>query len=206
MQAYMKSALPFRGVPRPGQKAIFAKLLSEHSLPDQVAWHDTVLELWDDAGFREERYAAIALLNHRAYAAYVDPSAMPLVDHLVVTGAWWDYVDVLAIRTVGPLVRAHPAELVPLMLRWSTDDDLWRRRTAILHQVGAKAATDRDLLVTCIAPSLPSKEFFLRKAIGWSLRDLAWHDPRWVQKYVRDHAAELSGLSAREALKNCGPG
>ena len=63
MQAYMKSALPFRGVPRPGQKAIFAALLSEHLLPDQAAWHDTVLELWDDAGFREERYAAIAQLK-----------------------------------------------------------------------------------------------------------------------------------------------
>ena len=126
MQAYMKSALPFRGVPRPGQKAMFAALLSEHLLPDQAAWHDTVLELWDDAGFREERYAAIALLNHRGYAAYLDPRAMPLVDHLVVTGAWWDYVDVLAIRAirvVGPLVRAHPAELVPLMLTWSTNDD-----------------------------------------------------------------------------------
>lgn len=206
MQAYMKSAMPYRGVASAGQEAILATVLAEHPLPDRPTWHDAVLALWDDAAYREERYAAIALLGHRAYAAYRDPDALPLVDHLVVTGAWWDYVDLLATRTVGPLVRAYPAELVPLMLAWSTDDNLWRARTAIIHQVGAKAATDRDLLATCIAPSLPSKEFFLRKAIGWGLRDLAWHDPAWVQAYVRDQAAELSGLSTREALKNCGPG
>ncbi len=210
MQAYMKSVMPYRGVASPGQKLIFAQVLAAHPMTDRRTWQDTVRELWDGAQFREERYGAIALLADRRYAAYRDPATIPLIDHLIVTGAWWDHVDGLATRTVGPLVRAYPAEGVPLMLRWAVDDDssanLWRRRTAIIHQVGGKAAVVTDLLVACIEPSLASKEFFLRKAIGWALRDLAWSRPEWVQAYVRSHEGELSGLSRREALKNCGPG
>jgi 3-methyladenine DNA glycosylase AlkD len=210
MQAYMKSVMPYRGVASPGQKQVFAQVLAAHPLADRDSWQDAVRELWDGAAHREERYAAIALLADRRYAAYRDPTTMPLIEHLVVTGAWWDHVDSLATRTVGPLVRAYPAELVPLMLSWAVDADapanLWRRRTAIIHQVGAASATDTDLLVACIRPSLSSTEFFLRKAIGWALRDLAWTRPEWVQAYVREHASELSGLSRREALKNVGAG
>jgi 3-methyladenine DNA glycosylase AlkD len=191
-------------------KVIAREVLRDHPVSTRGAWEATVRELWDRAGYREERYVALALLADRAYAGFRDPATMPLIDHLTVTGAWWDYVDVLAIRTVGPLVRAYPVELVPLMLGWARDGDLWRRRTAILHQVGTgragRPATDTDLLVRCIEPSLDRTEFFLRKAIGWALRDLAWHDPGWVQAYVRDHGTRLSGLSRREALKNCGPG
>jgi 3-methyladenine DNA glycosylase AlkD len=206
MQAYMKSQMPYRGVASPGQKLLFAEVLAAHPLTDPRRWYDTVLELWDGATFREERYGAIALLADRRYAGFRDPTTIPLLDHLVVNGAWWDHVDAVATRTVGPLVRAFPVEGRPVMLRWAEDDDMWRRRTAIIHQVGAKGATDTHLLVACIEPSLPSKEFFLRKAIGWALRDLAWTRPDWVQAYVRSRESDLSGLSRREALKNVGPG
>jgi 3-methyladenine DNA glycosylase AlkD len=204
MQAYMKSAMPYRGVASPGQKAIFREVLGARPLESRASWESAVLELWDDAQFREERYAAIALLAYRRYAGWRDPQTLPLIDHLVVTGAWWDYVDALATRTLGPLARAYPAELVPLIRTWAADDDLWRRRAAIIHQVGAGDAADRDLLAACVAPSLEpnpmSREFFLRKAIGWALRDLARRDPSWVRAYTAEHAAELSGLSRREAL------
>lgn len=206
MAAYMKSAMPYRGVGAPTLKALMRTVLEEHPVRDRRTWHDTVLALWDEAGFREERYAAITVVTDRASAGFLDVAALDLVEHLIVTGAWWDYVDVLAIRTVGPLVRAHPAELVPVILSWAQDENMWRRRTAIIHQVGTKGSTDTALLTRCLEPSLASKEFFLRKAIGWALRDLAWYDPGWVQGYVHDHGDQLSGLSRREALKNCGPG
>jgi 3-methyladenine DNA glycosylase AlkD len=206
MQAYMKSAMPYRGVATPGQRLIYRELFVAYPLESRAQWEATVLELWDGAAYREERYAAIALVGNKAYARYRDPATLPLLDHLIVTGAWWDHVDSLATAVVGPLVRAYPAELVPVMRAWSTDDDLWRRRTAVIHQVGAKLATDSDLLADLVEPSLPSKEFFLRKAIGWALRDYAWSNPAWVQAYVRAHEAALSGLSRREALKNVGPG
>jgi len=92
------------------------------------------------------------------------------------------------------------------MLAWSRSRNLWKRRSAILCQLSFKHETDLDLLYACMEPSLNSREFFLRKAIGWALRQYAWTDPGEVQRYVREHADRLSSLSRREALKNVGPG
>lgn len=89
-----------------------------------------------------------------------------------------------------------------LMLEWAVDTDMWKRRSAIICQLGAKAETDLDLLEAAIVPSLGSKEFFLRKAIGWALRQYARTDPAWVARYVAVHETELSPLSRREALKH----
>ena len=83
---------------------------------------------------------------------------------------------------------------------------MWLRRTSIICQLGAKESIDLDLLTTCIEPNLADREFFIRKAIGWALRQHAWTDPAWVQDYVRRHEDRLSPLSRREALKNVGEG
>jgi 3-methyladenine DNA glycosylase AlkD len=90
------------------------------------------------------------------------------------------------------------------MLAWSTDTDMWKRRSAILCQLPAKSETDLDLLYACIEPSIGSAEFFLRKAIGWALRQYAWTDPDEIARYVAANEDRLSGLSKREALKNSG--
>ena len=91
------------------------------------------------------------------------------------------------------------------MLAWSRDRDMWKRRTSIICQLRFKADTDLELLTACIEPSLDSKEFFLRKAIGWALRQYAWVDPDWVVAVRFCHASQLSPLSRREALKNVSP-
>jgi 3-methyladenine DNA glycosylase AlkD len=124
---------------------------------------------------------------------------------MIVTGAWWDYVDSLASHQVGGLLLLDPAAIRPRMLAWSRDRDMWKRRTSIICQLRFKADTDLELLAACIQPSLGSKEFFLRKAIGWALRQYAWVDPDWVVGYVDSHQAHLSPLSRREALKNLSP-
>jgi len=85
---------------------------------------------------------------------------------------------------------------------WSRSENMWKRRTSILCQLGFKQDTDLRLLYTCIKPSLDSKEFFLRKAIGWALRQYAWTDPAEIRRYARANEAQLSRLSKREALKN----
>ena len=85
---------------------------------------------------------------------------------------------------------------------WSRASNLWKRRSAILCQIGLKRDIDLDLLYDCIDPNLGDPEFFIRKAIGWALRDYAWIDPREVKRYVKKHQSELSPLSRREALKN----
>jgi len=202
MQAYMKSAMPYYGVKSPAQNDIWRRVFARRPLPDRATWQATVLELWRTARFREERYAAIALTGQRAYAAYQTLETIPLYEELIVTGAWWDYVDLVAGRRIGPLLERFPREMKPLLRTWSRSSDLWKRRTAILAQLGFKDATDLRLLYACIEPNLADREFFIRKAIGWALRQYAWTDPAAVRRYVRTNRDRLSCLSVREALKN----
>jgi len=123
---------------------------------------------------------------------------------MIVDGAWWDYVDTIAHR-LGDVLRREPARTAARMRVWARSGNLWKRRTAIICQLGFKSDTDLALLTDCIEPSLGSREFFLQKAIGWALRDLAWSDPKLVANWVRQHHDALSPLSRREALKNIGP-
>jgi len=203
MQAYMKSVMPFRGVAKPERSVLLKQVLADHILPDRVTFSATVLQLWRTAEFREERYAAIDLSGHRAYRRWQDRELVPMYEEMIVGGAWWDYVDELAIRRIGPILRADRTRVTPIMLGWAADDDRWRRRTAIICQVGAKEETDTDLLTRAIEPAIAEPEFFLRKGIGWALRDYARTAPDWVRSFVDDHPG-LSGLSRREALKHIG--
>jgi len=126
---------------------------------------------------------------------------MIMYEEMIVTGAWWDFVDDIAAHRIGPILGQEPARMKRKMLSWSRSDDLWKRRTAILCQLVLKE-TDRGLLYACIEPSLPSREFFLQKAIGWALRQYARTDPVAVRLYVRSQGDRLSSLSRREALKH----
>jgi 3-methyladenine DNA glycosylase AlkD len=170
MQAYMKSATPFLGVRVPMMRALTraeAKLRPFTTSADLI---DTVLRLWQVAGYREERYAAIALLDTPAARRLRDPAVLQALRELIVTGAWWDYVDELAHR-VGDLLLSWPAEVRPALL-----------------------------LTIAIESAIDDRDFFLRKAIGWALRDYARTNPAWVRSFAETH--ELSPLSRREALKH----
>jgi 3-methyladenine DNA glycosylase AlkD len=204
MQAYMKSAMPYYGVAMPGQQVIWKKLFRSRVIPDACSWRETTLAMWRGATFREERYGAIALTGEKAYVPWQTLDALPMYEEMIVTGAWWDYVDQIAGRRIGLLLRNHPAPMSRLMRRWSHSDDMWKRRTSIICQLGFKERTDLALLYDCIEPNLDDREFFICKAIGWALRQHAWTDPKEVQRYVRAHEDRLSKLSRREALKNIG--
>jgi 3-methyladenine DNA glycosylase AlkD len=200
MQRYMKSEMPYRGVPKPERGALAKRLFAEHVLSDVDAFVATTLELWRGAQFREERYLAIDLTGQRKYARWQNASLLPLYEEMIVTGAWWDYVDELAIRRVGPLLRGEPETVTPIMQAWSRDEDPWRRRTSVICQVGSKQDTDTDLLAEAIEATIADKDFFLRKGIGWALRQHSKTDPAWVRHFVDTHP-ELSSLSRREATK-----
>jgi 3-methyladenine DNA glycosylase AlkD len=203
MQAYMKSEMPYRGVPKPARERALRPLFAARALSG-LSWTATVLALWRDAEYREERYAAIDLSGHRTYRAYQRAETLDMYEEMIVTGAWWDYTDEIASRRVGPLLAADPAAIRPVMLRWSRDGDLWRRRTSIICQLSFRAATDLDLLYACVDANLDDKDFFIRKAIGWALRQYAWTDPTEVRRFVTARGDALSALSRREALKNIG--
>lgn len=206
MQAYMKSAMPYHGVPLPAVRRLLDGSAAEHPL-DDGAWLDAVRRMWDEATHREERYAALALARRRTHrAAATEPARLPLYRYLVVSGAWWDLVDEIAQHLVGPVLRAHPDIGVPTMLAWAEDDDLWVRRTAMICQVGAGEATDPTLLDGVLRrnldDSLHGRAFWIRKALGWALRDYARADPEWVRAWVAGHEGRLSVLSRREAMKH----
>lgn len=202
MQAYMKSAMPYYGVQTPAQRAITRRLFAAHRFEAPAEWRAACLKIWREAKYREERYAAIELTGFKHYREWQTLATLPMYEEMIVTGAWWDYIDPIASARLGPLLRLHPVPMRKKMLQWSRGSNLWKRRGAILCQLSFKTETDIKLLYAVIEPSLPSKEFFLQKAIGWALRQYAWTDPREVRRYVRANAARLSALSKREALKN----
>jgi len=204
-QRYMKSAMPYRGLTRPVLRATVRPILDEpaYRIETRQEWEGTIRALWDEATHREEWYAALAVARHRHYRRWRDSDTMPLYRHLIETGAWWDVVDDIATHLVREAVLGNAEVEGPRMREWADDEHLWLRRSAVICQVGAKERTDPVLLADVIEPNLSDRDFFVRKAIGWALRDYARTRPEWVKTFVSSHE-NLSGLSRREALKHLG--
>ncbi len=121
---------------------------------------------------------ALARAVRAALKDRADPVKAP---QMIVTGAWWDYVDAIATHQLADVLRNEPRRMKPLLRRWATaEDSIWKRRASILCQNRFKGATDLELLYDCIEPNLTHTDFFMRKAIGWALRQYAWTDPREV--------------------------
>lgn len=194
-QAYMKSEMPFLGVRVPAARRIARGAVATETDADVL--RAVAAALWEQARYREERYAAMAVLGVRALRG--DPAIVPDVERMVRTGRWWDYTDELAHR-LADLHDARPEETAVTVRAWSRDADMWIRRIAILSQLGRRDRVDRALLSEVVEPNLGDPEFFIRKAIGWALREVARHDPEWVRAYAAEHP--LSPLSRREALKH----
>jgi 3-methyladenine DNA glycosylase AlkD len=138
-------------------------------------------------------------VNRHAGAPGAPADLLAALERLLTTEPWWDTVDSLATHAVGSIVRRHPDERTT-MERWLEGDDLWLTRTAILHMNRWKAGTDRDWLFAACLRRADHPDFFIRKAIGWALREHSKVDAAAVVTFVHDHAGELSGLSRREAL------
>jgi 3-methyladenine DNA glycosylase AlkD len=186
-------------------RAACKKVFSTHPVEDAATWRRDVLGVWRGARFREERYAAIELAGDRRARAFQTMAALPMYEEMITSGAWWDLVDGIATHLLPRILVAERRGMRAAMLRWSKDQDIWKRRSSIICQVSLKGETDLALLYACIEPSIDRKEFWLRKAIGWALRAHAWTDPDEVRRFVRANETRLAPLSAREALKNAGP-
>ncbi len=201
MQRYMKSAMPYLGVPVPRVRAIAKDCARERRDADRDELIAAAIALWRDAVHREERYAATELTALPRVRG--DLAVLDLLIEMIVTGAWWDHVDGVA-HGIGALLLAHRAEMEPRIRAWATDPDRWLRRTSVICQLGHRDRTDTGLLTAVITVNLDDRDFFVRKAIGWALREYARTDPRWVRAFVRTHESRLSPLSRREAMKHLG--
>ena len=200
-QVYMKSEMPYFGLRVPRCRSIAHEVLRDHPPSDPNVWIESILHLWREATHREERYVAIELLLHKKFSQWLIPDQIHVIEELVVTGAWWDYVDAIAPRGIGTMLANDPIQTKLILYKWAKDQNIWMRRVAILAQLKSKTNTDVELLSNCIKPSIGHSEFFLRKGIGWALREYSKTDSEWVLDFVEKHP-DLSDLSRREALKH----
>ncbi len=197
MAAYLKDHFPFAGVKTPQRRAIAKDVLGRtRPSPDELL--EFAAACWD---LPEREMQMVGADELRRHAGILGPEQLPAVRGLLTDRAWWDSVDVLAIHVVGPMVRGH-RELQTEMDRWIDDRDLWVARTAILHQLLWKEETDTVRLETYLDRRADDRDFFIRKALGWALRQYARTDPDWVARVVDEHRHRLSGLTIREALKH----
>lgn len=199
-RTYLKTDMPMFGIPRPAHKDIARTLLKQHVPASREEWEAAVLGAWKGPE-RELKYAAIAIL--RGYRGrWLTMEAVPLLERLVREGAWWDLVDEIATHPVGDVLSAHRAEMRPVLERWIADDHLWLRRTAILAQVRHKEKTDVPMLLDFCRRQAGDPTFWIRKAIGWALREHAHTDPAVVRAFLVEMGDRLSPLSRTEAGKH----
>lgn len=198
MQKYMKSETPYRGIGTPQRREINREIFKRYKIASFAQYDRVVRELWD-AEYREDRYASIAVAMH--YRKFQVIEALTLYRMMIETGAWWDYVDTIAIHLVGNLLRIYPDKMKNVLNAWIVDDHLWIRRTAILAQNRFKSDTDQAMLFDFCRKCLHEDVFWIRKAIGWALRDYSKSNPEAVRRFVEQHREDMSGVTLREAVK-----
>jgi len=201
MAAYMKTDMPFYGVQKPARELIAREIKRTLHVSTRTEYLRTVESLWV-LPHREEKYLAIRVA--RMFPEFISIGSLPLYRHLIIDGAWWDFVDETAIHLVGRVLLQDRKATGAKIDRWIDDNDLWIRRSSIICQVSHKKATDEQRLFNTCLRRAHEKDFFIRKAIGWALRDYAWTNPAAIKTFLRKHGERLSPLSRREAAKNLG--
>lgn len=196
MQAYMKDIAPFFGIKATPRRELLKEHIAVHGAPplDEL---QAIARSAFACKEREMHHVALDLVMK--YAKKLTPEDLPWIEELITTKSWWDTVDALAVHVVGVILKRHPKEIARWNKRWINSKDLWLNRTAILFQARWKDDTDRALLFANIDRHAAHKDFFIRKAIGWALRELAATDPSAVKTFV--NSRKLSPLSEREALR-----
>jgi 3-methyladenine DNA glycosylase AlkD len=202
-KAYLKSSLEFAGVPVPATRTIIRELLPRRDggSRDQVV--AAVVALWARPVHECRMAATVLLADHVGLLRAADAT---LVERLIRESRTWALVDSLAEHAMGPLVEAHP-ELTAVLDRWASDEDFWVRRSALLALLGPlrRGSGDFDRFGHYADLMLEEREFFIRKAIGWVLRDTGRRRPELVAAWLEPRAERASGVTLREAVKPLPP-
>lgn len=195
MAKYMRNQFVFYGLPTPKRKAVYKDFLKEEKKSGQIDW--AFLDRCYEDEHREFQYLVCDYLTVMDnFLAYDD---IPRIKAYIKCKSWWDTTDSLD-RVIGQ-IGLRDSRVDALMLEWSLDDDFWVRRVAIDHQLCRKKKTNTELLEKILVNNFGSDEFFINKAIGWSLRDYSKTNPEWVRAFVEKHADRMSKLSVKEAGK-----
>lgn len=200
MEKYMKFHFHYYGIKSPNRRAIFKEILKIHGLTPKENYKTEVLAMMHHPK-REMNYSAIDLaLSYQK--KYSSPSDIAYISELLDTNAWWDTVDLIAVHLLGNHLEKYPEQIESTLDKFMTSDKMWRHRSCLLFQLKYKTKTDANLLFALCDYYKHEKEFFIRKAIGWALREYARTNPKAVYEYVDRN--ELSKLSSREATKHKG--
>jgi 3-methyladenine DNA glycosylase AlkD len=198
MKWYMKDHFEFYGINAPKRKELVKTIKQKHDVKDPNKVIKLASQLWVKTQ-RELQYTALDLLS--TIAKKLEPQHVSSLEHLITHKSWWDTVDNIAPNLVGSIWQRHPEAKEIVLHTWITSDNMWLNRSAIIHQLRYKNNVDLDLLATAILTHDKAKEFFIRKAQGWALREVAKQNPQWVRQFL-DANPQLSGLTHREATKH----
>jgi 3-methyladenine DNA glycosylase AlkD len=198
MKKYLKNQFEFYGIKAPLRRDIAKPFLKKENLPSANEIEHIIFELWNEPQ-REVQHFAMELLFK--YSKNLKAEDYSIFESMITTKSWWDTVDFIAVNLVGNHFKIHPQLKVPISEKWINSEDMWLNRTAILFQLKYKESTDEKILFSYILKHCSSSEFFLRKAIGWALREYSKTNPSSVLEFVKENETKLSGLSKREALR-----
>ncbi|MDY0104211.1 MAG: DNA alkylation repair protein [Lentimicrobium sp.] len=196
MEKYMKNQFQFWGIKSPERKLLLRNFIAEKGAPTTETIDTVVRNLWQQPA-RELQYVAMELVARKKFL--VEKDRITLIEWMLTHASWWDTVDYIACNVAGAWFKFHPEEIKPITTKWISSDNFWLQRSCLLFQLKYREATDLDLLFGFIERLAPEKEFFLRKAIGWALRELSKTNAKAVKMFVDSH--NLSPLSRREAMK-----
>jgi 3-methyladenine DNA glycosylase AlkD len=195
--AYMKNISDFYGIKAPDRRQVLSIFLKQSGLPETVDLKDVIMSAWSHP-MREMQYAAMEILFKTRKKS--NPDWINLYEYMIVNKSWWDTIDYISPHCLNYHFKHFPEVLKPTINRWMDSENIWLQRSCLLFQLKSKEQTDEKLLFTLINQLSYHKEFFIRKAIGWALREYAKTRPNAVISFVETHS--LSGLSKREALKH----
>ena len=196
MARYMRDQFAFYGIKSPLRREILSGFLREYGVPVIEDVPEVVQALWE-LPEREQQYNALDILIR--LQKKLRPDFLPTLERLITTKSWWDTVDGLASNVSGTLFTNFPETGATAVQQWRSVDNIWLRRTTLLHQLKYKDKTNAPLLFSLIEENLDDKEFFIQKAIGWTLREYSKTDETAVRAFVANN--NLSPLAHREALK-----
>ena len=198
-QKYMKDIAPFLGVKTPERRALVRKIARGLNVPTSEELAKTARKLWklDEREYQYAAYDLIQLHNEVADKNFLAEH----VEYLITHKSWWDTVDGLGTAAVSPLTDKFGCE--KLIEKWNKSSNIWLIRSAIQHQRGRKFETDTKLILRYCDEHSNSSEFFIVKAIGWALRDMAKVSPREVHTFLKDHP-NLGRVAVREAERGLG--
>jgi 3-methyladenine DNA glycosylase AlkD len=195
---YLKSPHPCFGVPVPKRRVISKKALLQFPISTHTEYVAAICGLWCTP-FREAKSLAIDIAS--AFPQFIDIESLALYEKLIREGAWWDFVDPVAVHLVGRVFLKRPQKVAPIIDAWNCDQDFWIRRTTLICQNQHKSRTDEKRLFQFCLHLAHEKEFFIRKAIGWALRAYSYTAPDAVFNFLKANNEKLSPLSYKEGGK-----